>query len=317
MTRLLVLLLLASSPVAAQGIATWQGFSAEARGGARASLTFDGPSLPLALPAKAWKTLEVHAERDSRVKFLERVDGARLLLYVDRDALVPFTVRGAKLSPTLEGLGKPLDNYTPGMLMRAGTELEDVGPDENGRTKVRFAWRWDGGSFEVTGYVMTKKINRVYKHAMDDIPSFEPDLTVPGNFALLDRPNGKPFAVSKNRERVEVMTLQRKPGFVLVRTAQGTVGWLAAKHTKRIPPADDDATGTLSGIIGGGGFGIAGGATPTLPANTALYDSIDGVFVGETEAWFSSKPVEELGGWLRFDLKTRFGVATVWARKPS
>lgn len=316
MTRFLVLLLFASSPALADGIATWQGYGAEARTGARASLTFDGPVLPVALPAKAWKTIEVHGERESRVKFLERADGVKLLLWVDRDLLVPFTVSGAKLSPTSEGLTKPLDSYTPGMLVRAGTRVYDLGPDENGHTNVRLSWRWDGGSFEVTGYVMTNKINRVFRHVMDDLQSFEPDLTVPGNFALLDQPNGKRFAVSKNTQRVEVMTLKRKPGFVLVRTAQGAVGWLATKHTKRIPPAEDDNATMMMSALGGGGSGIAGGSPPTLPAKTALYDSIDGVFVGETEAWFSDKPVEELGGWLRFDIKTRFGVATVWARKP-
>jgi len=315
MKRFVVLLLLASSPALAQRITTWQGYSAEATAGATASLTPDGPQLAGGLPKSGWKTLEVHADAGPRVKFLERTDGLRLMLYIDRSSLVPFTLRGAKLSPTPEGLDKPLDAFTPGMIMRAGIKLDEMEPAENGRTKVRFGWRWAGGSFEVTGYVMTDKIGPIYRTAIGDYVPFDPNVTVPGNFELLDAPKGKPFVVSKSKQRFELMTLKRKAGFSLVRTGQGAVGWLPTKLTKPIHRVDGAEDGVEGGVMGGVGGGGGQGA-PTLPDKTPVYDSINGTFVGETDAWFHEKPVEEVQGWLRFEIKTRFGMATVWARKP-
>jgi len=310
--------LLASSPVAAQGIATWPGYSAEARPYARASLSADGPLLPGGISEKAFRSLEVHADSSPRVKFVERADGLRLLLYIDRDALVPFTLADAQLSPTARGLDKPIDTKTPGMIVPRGTKLDEVGYDENGRSKVRLAWQWLRDSFEVTGFIATKKIGPVY-HKDDNNDDqyedvryvrFDPNVSVGGNFKLLDAPNGTPFAVSKQRKRVELMTLGRKDGFSLVRTGQGVVGWIPAKLTKRLPPP-------MQGWgPGGGGVGNGVSYKPTLPDKTPVYDSINGTFVGETEGWFHATPVEEVQGWLRFEIKTRFGMATVWARKP-
>jgi len=316
MNRLcMVAVLLASSSAAAQRITTWKGESAEAAPGAHASLTADGPWLPVALATSS--ALEVHDATTARPRFLERADGTRLLLHIEPTNLATFTRGPAVLAPARDKVTTEIGPRTPGMKLDAGTRLDHVGPDDNGRTKVRFGWRWDDGSLDIEGWVMTDKIGKVYKGVDEPPPSFEPDATAPGNYKLLDAPGGKPFVFSKGRDRIEVMTLARKGKHTLVRIGQGAVGWIATRQLRTI---EQDVWGALIGEEGGVEGGVLGCSPPcrepTLPRDTPLFASIDGEWIGETDHGFVLAPAERSGDWLRFDVVTRFGKVAVWAKQP-
>src|SRR5262245_63805412 len=200
MKRLLVVcMVLASSPAFAQ-IGTWQGQSSSAIAGARASLAPDGPWLPATLAQG--EELEIH-KGGARPQFLERASGASLLLYIDLAGLATCTREGAALYPTPAIAMKERDAKTVGMYLGAGRVLDSIGPDESGLSAVKISWHWGGGNaLELRGYIATERLVKVYTHMPEDIPAFEPTVTLPGDYKLLDAPNGKPFATSTNQDRL-------------------------------------------------------------------------------------------------------------------
>lgn len=334
MKRLLaVCMVLASSPALAQ-IGTWQGDSAEARAGARASLSVDGPWLPVTLAQD--DGLQIQNARGARPQFLEHVYGASLLLYADPQGLATCTLAGAVLAPSAAGVRGQRDAKAVGMSLGAGRVLDSAGPDENGATSVKISWHWGGGNaLELRGYVATAQLAKVYRHTLEAIPPFEPDVTLPGDYQLLDAPNGKPFAVSTNRDRLPAVTLEKRGAFTLVRVAQGAVGWIASgqvKATAAIKPKqrkvkdivqpvhiskdepDGDENGVEGGIAGGVVGGVGGGDT-MLPEHTPLYDRPDGRVVGEVSDGYELAPPRADKAWLRYELDTRFGKVAVWAKK--
>jgi TonB family protein len=319
---------------------TWPGDSAKAAAGARASLAVDGPWLPGKL--RGSESLEVHDARGARPKILEHVEGVRLFLYVDPSALVTSTLAGAVLAPTADALRASRDGNSPGMNLGAGRQIDTAGPDENGATAVTIAWHWGGGNaLELRGYVATAKLAKVYRNTLEDIPAFQPDVTLPGDYKLLDAPNGKPFATSKNTERLPAMALIKKSGFTLVRVAQGAVGWIATSQVKAAKVAtgpikpkrvkvkdivqpvkiqkrgDGDVNGDVGGEEGGVEGGVVGGVMPdkVLPQGTPVLDRPDGKPLGEVEVGELMPTPREDKGWLRYELPTRFGTVAVWARK--
>jgi hypothetical protein len=315
MNRLCVVaVLLAASPAAAQRIKPWKGESVEAEAGAHASLTPDGPWLPVALAKSA--ALEVHDATTARPRFLEQANGTRLLFYVEPAKLAMVTRSAAVLAPSRDKVTTEIGQRTPGMKLRAGTKLDEVGPDDNGHTKVRLEWLWSNGSLVIEGWVVTDKIATVYKSAAAPLLSFEPDVTVPGNYELLDAPGGKPFVFSKGPDRIEVMTLSRKGKHTLVRTGHGAVGWIATRHTRKIT-RDDAGLFGVEGGVEAGALGCTPCRQPTLPRHTPLYAAIDGAWIGEVDDEFMLEPAERDGDWLRFDVDTRFGKVAVWAKQPA
>lgn len=52
----------------------------------------------------------------------------------------------------------------------------------------------------------------------------------------------------------------------------------------------------------------------TLPWQTPLYDAIDGHVIGEALGGFEYPVMQTTRGWRRFDVKTSFGIASVWAK---
>ncbi len=312
MKRALPILLFVGHSAWAQSIPSWNGLSAETAKPAHVSLSQDGAWLPNALTADA--VLEVHDDRGARPQFLERLDGLELLFYVDRDALRTFSVGLAVLRPN-QTAGAKVDAKAVAMQLGAGVPLRDVGAPKDGAVKVSLGWKWSGNSLEAHGYLDATSIGTVYQHAFVPGPEFVPDVTLPGDFKLLDAPNGTAWVFSKNQERVDAMVLERKNRAVLVRIAQQAVGWIAATQVKPIPKSvDGEEGGVEGGVLGGVIGGVAGGTgKPTLPAKTPLFDGIDGAFIGEVTDGFTHAPVEKKNGWQHFDITTTFGTVAVWA----
>jgi hypothetical protein len=332
MRSLVVCMVLASSPALAQ-IGTWQGDSASATAGARASLAPDGPWLTGTLAQG--EELEIHNKRGARPQFLERASGASLLMYVDAAGLATCTREGAVLYPTPASALKERDAKSIGMYLGAGRVLDSIGPDESGLSAVKISWHWGGGNaLELRGYIATERLVKVYAHMPEDIPAFEPDVTLPGDYKLLDAPNGKPFATSTNRDRLPAVVLEKRGGFTLVRVAQGAIGWIAAAQVKpaaAITPkkrkvkdivqpvhiSKDDPEGDENGVEGGEVGGVVGGVggDTMLPEHTPIYDRPDGRVVGEVSDGYMLPVPRADKAWLRYELDTRFGKVSVWAKK--
>ncbi|MBS1123373.1 MAG: hypothetical protein H6Q90_5601 [Deltaproteobacteria bacterium] len=319
MKRLVLFYVLFVSHAALAGpFAKWQGQVAETTAGARASLTPDGPWLPIA--AKAGVRLNILDDRGARPQFLDSAQGVNLLLYAEPSALKTFSLKGAALYPAMPAAAKPLGDRSPGMKLEAGTRIDDATAVADGLTKVRLRWIWTGGSLQVDGFVPTANLGKIYTETETDATGngFVPDVTLPDHFQLLDAPRGKPFVISTNSQRVDALTLERKAAHTLVRIEQGVVGWIASNQTKPIPKSVAGEEDGIEGGVEGGVVGmIAGGVNPTLPTGTPVYDRIDGRVIGEVTWGFKLVPAKQDKTWWRFDVKTQFGKIEVWTRAAS
>jgi hypothetical protein len=275
--------------------------------GARVSLTPDGPLL--AGKATADRVIDVVDSSQKRYRFDEQGPGYRLGLYVDTKHLATLTFGGAELVPAMTD--EPLSASSPGMKLDAGTRVASVKAAKNGFSKVRVEWTWKGGSFRVDGYIQSDKLTKTLNRFETSSVQLVADVTAPGTFKLTATPGGKAFVTRKGKERVELQTLDTEGTYTLVRTGQGAVGWIAAKQLQ--PITEPRGLGDIGTIGHGSGTGSAPHAG-TLPIGTRLYDKIDGVDVGEVTGQFDFTAQQTKDGWKRFDLKTSFGTAKVWAK---
>jgi hypothetical protein len=312
MIRALALSLVITTSASAGVIARWQGDSAKAQAGMRVSLSPTGPWV--ALPLARAKELDVFDVSNTRPRFLDYAGGVSLLLYAETDKLETVMIATTPLRPTIDQIGTAFDDQTVGMVLRAG-EIVDAEPDDSGHRKVSWRLTWSSSeSLEVRGFVPSASVGKVYRiDATPHIPTFQSDITLPGNYQLLDTPKGTAFVVSKNRVRAEAMKLSTQNGFTLVRVARA-VGWIATAQTKKIPNAARDPEQVSQA---GSGRVAAAAADPqsTLPRGTVLYDAIDGTPIGEVADLFTNKAVATQPGWAQFTIASHFGPISVWAKK--
>jgi hypothetical protein len=300
--RAALLLLALSSSAAAQTFPERTVGSAITAKSARVSLTPTGPWL--ATPIAAETYLSIYDDGAGRPRFGDYVPDARLLLYVDRDALHTVSVGTAVVQP--RPVAAPKDVFSVvGFVPRAGTPLEIVEPEKDGFVKVRLATL----TYEVTGFVATSSLGTTFQYLDVVRPAWKANTYLPESFSLLDKPNGAAFLTAKPIADREAMILKRSAGHALVRTSNDAVGWIAAKKLARIPPG-----GVEGGEAGGVEGGVVGGVSTktTLVRGTPLFDGIDGGFVG-VASFFTAKPAETKGVWTRYDLKTPFGTIAVWS----
>ncbi len=274
---------------------------------ARVSLTPDGPWLTTPTAADAYLT--VYDDSAARPRFGDNIGGARLLFYVERDALAKVITTVSLVAPTeLATPGKDLYSSV-GLVASPGTLVEPLAPEnaQNGRVKVRIV----AGATEITGFVASTAIGNTYRWDMTvRRPTWKATAALPKTFALLDKPKGTAFAHVTAATAQPVMVLERKAGFALVRLPNGAVGWIATKQLGKLSSGADGEEGEEGGVAGG----VVGGSygEQTLEANTPLFDRIDGAFVG-VAARFDVKAVETKGAWKRYPLSTPYGTVSVWA----
>jgi len=288
----------------------WIGDHAEAKVGARASLTADGPWLPGAIEAVT--VLAARETIGARPQVESYGAGLRLWLYADPAGLADVTTSETMLVPNADAVGAPVDERTPGMHLGAGTDLAEIGPDDHGHTAVTIRWPLRGddpksGGLEVHGYVATATLGKTFTSVASSFSTRPIDVSLRPDVALLDAPNGKPFATITKDPYTRAAKLARDGAFTLVQIEySGLVGWVASRQVVKLgkerPPED-----------GGELIGSAM-TTPTLPVHTPLYDAIDGHVIGEALGGFAYPVKDMTTSWERFDVKTSFGIASVWAK---
>ncbi len=276
---------------------------------ARVSLTPDGPWLNISIGADT--DLIVYDDSTPRPRFGDHMGEARLLFYVDRDALAKAITTASLVTPT-ESATPGKDLYSSvGFVASPGTTVELLAPEnaQTGRVKVRIV----ADNTEITGFVVPGAVGNTFRYDLTTKrPAWKPGAALPKTFALLDKPKGTAFAQVTATTSQEAMVLQRKAGFALVRISNGAVGWIATKQLGKLPAraSGDDVEGEEGGVAGG----VVGGSygAQTLEENTPLFDRIDGGFVG-VAAHFDAKPVETRGPWKRYSLSTFYGTVSVWS----
>jgi hypothetical protein len=277
----------------------------------RVSLTPTGAWLPA--PAKSGEHFSVYDDSGPRLQVMRYFEGARLLVYVERDTLRHMTIEGVFLTATATR-ATPKDRFRAvGMMLHPETELDVGGPDTAGLTKVRV--RNTGPRTEVVGFIPTSAIGTTARwKALDGEPAWKPDAKTPPAFTLLSAPRGKPFVTVEGTSGSLVMVLERKSGFALVRLVIGAVGWIATSKLAKATRQDLDEL--AEGVEGGEIGGVFGGgvALPTLADHTPLFDAIDGVYLGESTADFRASPAVTKGAWKRFDLRSELGPISVWTK---
>ena len=85
----------------------------------------------------------------------------------------------------------------------------------------------------------------------------------------------------------------------------GLVGWVASEKIIKLGKER---------MVDGGSLVMGVHHQNTLPTKTPLYDAIDGHVIGEVLGGFAYQAMETTRGWQRFDVKTNFGIASVWAK---
>ncbi|MGE0404113.1 MAG: energy transducer TonB [Kofleriaceae bacterium] len=274
---------------------------------ARVSLTPDGPWLPTPLPAK--NPVAIYDDTTTRPRFGDFVDGARLLFYIERDALQSIALAGALLLPTETSKPAADPSRTIGFWPETGTPAEVLTPAKNGLVMVRFSTE----DLDATGFVAPSMIGTTNRFgAVASRPAFTPDEMLPKSFVLLDKPKGTAFLRMHAQDPQPVKVLQRSGAFALVRIEHDAVGWVDAKLLKK--PSSEDVLGEEGGEVGGVAGGVVGGmaSTITLPERTPLFDRIDGAFIG-VASFFTAKAVETKGDWKRYVLTSPFGDISVWS----
>lgn len=303
MLRSVVLCLVAlSSSANAQSFPARTGDEAKTARPARVSLAADGPWLPTAMPAAS--LLEIYDTSTPRPRFGRSLREARLLFYVERDALQSVTVGRAFVQPSRAAAPKDVFSSV-GFVPSPGTEVEVLAPEKNGLVKIRHATT----DFEVIGFLSATSIGTIYRYDAFERPIWKPNAYLSKGFTLLDKPKGNAFVRAMAGMEREAMVLKRASGHALVRIANGAVGWIATKHVGRLPSPEGGDRGVEDGIEGG-----EGGVVPkrTLASGTPLFDSIDGAFVGVASS-VTAKADETKGAWSRFTLTTPYGSVSVWA----
>src|SRR5688500_14373017 len=99
MFRALLALCVLSIPAFAQPYPSYHGAATTAKP-ARVSLTADGTWLPTPVPPKTH--LAIYEDTGTHPRMGDGISGARLLLYVDRDALQRVTVDAAFVQPSVK-----------------------------------------------------------------------------------------------------------------------------------------------------------------------------------------------------------------------
>jgi hypothetical protein len=301
----LVSILILGSPLHAESIPISK-TGAIAKTATRASLSPDGPWLPSATRAD-WP-LEVHDTSGPRLQIVERSGGVALWLYADRATLRDVALPGAELRP---GAGSgPRGERDPGITLEPGTTFEQTAPTADHRVKVKVTVRIGGlgEELQITGYVSADVIGKLYPVSPDEEPAFSHDVTLPVRYRLRDAPGGRVFATASNRERADAELLVRRPGWVLVRTECGAVGWVAASQVQDNPvPMISIGSGKWATLL------TSTGDPETLPVGTALYDAVNGRAVGAVARGFDYAPVKQEGEWQSFAVQTQFGTVELWA----
>jgi hypothetical protein len=286
----------------------------------RASLSLDGPWLPRA--ARSGDMFDVLRDEGPRIQIREEVDGVRLALYVDRGTLQTVTTDFVHLVATTASPPSDSDE-TPGMSLDPGTVVEVIARDDHGLSKVRVVER-PGGEFRVTGFVPTIKLGFAFRHYTGPTFSDSGDVSLPSRFQLAATGGGSSFATYAGRRRVKAKQIMRTGAFTLVRVAASVTGWIASSQVKRDTAGADNLNPMVAHLVrtsceesGEGVDGDGTGRCRTDPKNvvretTPLLDGIDGRTVGAV-SYFRAEPMWHDGGWARFDVKTSFGVAHVWA----
>src|SRR5882724_2988541 len=114
----ILMLALLATPAWAQRMPPRGSMRATVARDARVSLSRTGPWLPVA--AAAERGLDITDASGTRLQFVN-VDGAmELVMYVERDALQPVALRGARLTPR-PVLDANAGTSSPGMVLPAGT----------------------------------------------------------------------------------------------------------------------------------------------------------------------------------------------------
>ncbi len=318
MVRPFLALFLLSAPASGGVITPWAGDLARPRVGMHASLKPDGPWLPAAL--SGFTILEVHDTTAKQPRFIVRLDGATVLLYAEAEKLETVAVQDTSLVPSADQLAVPFTAKTPGILLRSGTRL-DARADIDGHSSVRWSTTAGGESFEVRGVVATANVGTVYRAGVRPsvAPRFEPTLTLPGEYQLLDKPKGTAFVFHQSPDRVQAVKLAVQRGFSLVRVIEGATGWIATAQTRALKRRSGDDELTFSrddlGMLLGRDPNAAG-PTTTLPVGTPLFDAIDGTPIGEVETGFHESPHATNAKWARYRLTSDYGPIEVWAKNP-
>lgn len=305
---LLVALLLSPWSVLAQPISTGREQWVRPLPSARVSLTSNGPWLDKR--AGTGLLFRVKDSSGARIRFVESFDDMQLLLYVESAGLATCTLADAVLYPSEAAAAKYFTALSPGFKPDPGTEVIDATPGKAGLVKLTLRWR----ALEFHGYIPGKALGKMF--AMNEVSrSFTPDVSLPGNYRLLDAPGGNAFVFSTEHpelDRVVAQTLGHQGKYLLVRVVQGAVGWIASSAARPLTESYS-MSGDDNGVEGGGMEETALDKR-TLPIGTVLYDAIDGQSVGNVTGAFTRTPSQHEAGWSRFDVRTEFGIISVWAR---
>lgn len=304
---LLVALLLSPWSVLAQPISTEREQWVLTLPSARVSLTSNGPWLDKR--AGTGLPLRVKDSSGARIRVVESFDDMQLLLYVESDGLATCTLADAVLYPSEAAAAKYFTALSPGFKPDPGTEVLDATPGKAGLVKLTLRWR----ALEFHGYIPGKALGKMF--GMNEVSrSFTPNVTLPGNYRLLDAPGGNAFAFSTEHpelDRIVAQKLGHQGKYLLVRVRQGAVGWIASSAARPLTKSDD-MFGDETGVEGG--MEETALDKRTLPIGTVLYDAIDGHSVGNVTGAFTRTPSQHEAGWSRFDVRTYFGIISVWAR---
>jgi hypothetical protein len=306
-----------SLPAFAERISPQDGRLVRASARTRASLSPDGAWL--AKHARDGDSLEVYKDGEGRLQILEEVDGAYLVLHVERLTLRTVTLDDAELFPSAAAAEQPMVSTTPGMRLLAGAPIDSATPAARGLSKVGLRL----GALQITGYVDTSKIGTLYQGGGLSW-SEAADVTLPARFQLLDAPSGHAFVISANPERTPAHVIQRDAAFTLVQISAGAIGWIASRQLKPPPASGSEFIGPMImnrvRMCGPGGRDARGidGCAPD-PENTVregapLFDAIDGRIVGTVISYFRHKPARTDRGWNRYDIPTRFGTLRLWTQ---
>jgi len=313
MARILTcLVLLASSLASADPMPLWHGHRAIITPGARVAWSRDGAWL--AQPRETEAEVDIYDEDAARPQLIDGLSGARLVRYVERAKLRDVSLPGAVVYPSAAAARRPFGDLSPGIRLPDGQGLYDAVPTKDGLLKVTYTWSSsDDNRLEITGYLRPSAVGKTYRYRAIVRPEFLADITLPGNFKLLDAPGGAPFLVRTTRDRIAAITLRRAKGYTLVRLYLGAVGWVESKDIRPILDSDgryDDLE--MSQILDHDAPAKATG-DETLPIGTPLLDAIDGQVIGAVAEGFEVRPAKRAGAWCRYDLGRRHNRLQVWA----
>jgi hypothetical protein len=283
---------------------------------ARISLTADGPWIAPARGTNAGTSAYPVVDATTARPRIELAldDHATVRVFVDPDALAPLIAEATAVSPR-RSIAPTAGDTTPGVIVRAGRQLDSVGSDEHGVSRV--AWTESvGGTTRVHGYVATDKLGKMFLYTGETVPPHGWTATLPAAFELLDAPNGAAFATFDRSERNAAKILERSGAFTLVRIRGGEVGWIASRLVDPNPPSATAGGGAVVSITGDRDDNGDASLLPdeaTLPYGADLFDRVGGTRVGSVTGTFLIDPVERRGAWRRFELASPFGTISVWA----